>query len=161
MTRFRTITAISAALLTGLALSQCGGKPKVPAQDFSYSVAVSFTPAAIERMKTLGQKATVEAYYYGAPTQAEQSKVNEDGQIDLGMDFRDIDATGQTVKLSGDGIDQARLTSLSDGKPSVTVRVYSSATAGTPNQLACTAFNGTVDTAKAAPVAITCDISRR
>ena len=161
MTRFRTLIAISSAVLTGLMLSQCGGKPKAPAQDFGYAVAVSFTPAAAAKMKTLGQKATVEAYYYGAPTQAEKSKVNEDGQIDLGMDMSDIDATSQTVKLTGNGIDQTRLSSLSDGKPSVTVRVYSSTTAGTPNQLACTAFNGTVEAAKAAPVAITCDIAKR
>jgi hypothetical protein len=161
MTRFRSLAALPVLVLTGLTLSQCGGKPKVPPQDFSYAVAVRFTPAAADRMKALGQKATVEAYYYGAPTEAEKSKVNEDGQIDLGMDFRDIDATGQTVELSGEGIDQTRLTSLSDGKPSVTVRVYSSATAGTPNQLACTAFNGTIEAARAAPVAITCDIARR
>lgn len=161
MTRFRSLAALPALVLTGLTLSQCGGKPKVQAQDFSYSVAVSFTPAAAEKMKSLGQKATVEAYYYGAPTQAEQSKVNEDGQIDLGMDMNDIDATDQTVKLSGNGIDQTRLTSLSDGKPSVTVRIYSSATAGTPNQLACTTFNGTVEAARAAPVAIRCDAAKR
>ncbi|ESQ83489.1 hypothetical protein AEAC466_12500 [Asticcacaulis sp. AC466] len=158
---FKPALFVSSAVLMGVMLSQCGGKSEKASgtqmADMSYEAAVTFTPAAVAKLKSLGQKATVEAYYHGSPLETAKDKVNEAGQIDLGMDMTDIDASTQTVKLSGKGIDPEVLSTATDGKPSVTLRVYSSPTAGTANQLKCTEFNGTVEAAKAAPIAITCD----
>jgi hypothetical protein len=158
---FKPALLVSSAVLMGVMLSQCSGQPGktggAQMADMSYEAAITFTPGAVAKLKSLGQKATVEAYYHGAPLDTAKDKVNEAGQIDLGMDQVDIDASTQTVKLTGKGIDPDVLSKATDGKPSVTLRVYSAATAGTANQLKCTEFNGTVEAAKAAPIAITCD----
>ncbi|CAL4866576.1 hypothetical protein MMA231_00819 [Asticcacaulis sp. MM231] len=154
--------AIAAIVVIIAMLSMCA---RMPAKDkrailgnTGYEVAVTFTPAATAAMKKLGQGATVEGFFYGAPVEAAKDKVDEDGHIPAGMDQVDIAANTQTVKMPGSGIDPDVMTHIASGKPSLMVRVYSSTTAGTPNQLDCTTFNGTLAAAQTAPVAIACDI---
>ena len=158
----KTAIAIAATAIVGIMLSQCGGKPaedkKAKMGDTGYEVAVTFTPAATAAMKKLGQGATVESFFYGAPVEAAGDKVDEEGHIPAGMDQVDIDISTQTVKMTGNGIDPDIMAHIVGGKPSLTVRVYSSTTAGTPNQLDCTTFDGTLAAAQSVPVAIACDV---
>ena len=66
-TLLKAAIAAGAAIATGLLLSQCG-QPKASANGFD--VALSFTPAASAKLKALGRKAVVDAYFYGLPTEA-------------------------------------------------------------------------------------------
>ncbi len=162
----KTILFVSASVLMGVSLSQCGKKTDssgtVQTPAISYDVAVSFTPAATAKMKTLKQKAVVDGYYYGLPVDATQDKVNDDGQIELGQNLVEFDATNQTVKMSGDGVDpKMPATNYADGKILVQVRVYSSTDAGTNNQLSCDTFEGPLTDAHKAPVKITCDVAKK
>ena len=159
----KSVLFVSVSVLVGVALSQCGKKSEstqIPA--VGYDVAVSFTPAAQSKMKTLKQKAVIDGYYYGLPVEATKDKVNDDGQIELGQNLAEIDATDQTVKMTGDGVDpKLPTTSYADAKVLVLVRVYSSTDAGTKNQLSCDTFEGTLTEAHKAPVKITCDVSKK
>lgn len=153
--------AIAAIAVVIAMLSLCGK----PAEDkhakmgnTAYEVAVTFTPAATAAMKKLGQGATVEGFFYGAPIEADKDKVDENGRIPAGMDQVDIEASTQTVKMPGTGIDPDIMAHIVGGKSSLLVSVYSSTTAGTPNQLSCTTFDGTLESAQAAPLAIACDV---
>ena len=154
--------AIAAVVVVVAMLSMCGRKPaedkRAKLGNTAYEIAVTFTPAATAAMKKLGQGATVEGFFYGAPIEADKDKVDENGRIPVGMDQVDIEARTQTVTMPGTGIDPDVMAHIVGGKPSLMVRVYSSTTAGTPNQLDCTTFDGTLATAQTAPVAIACDV---
>ncbi len=160
MPRFSRPAVIAAALILAPVLSQCSNKPAVPQQDISSTATLTFTPAATEKMKSLGQKAVVEALYYGLPTEASKAKANEEGQITLGEDQVDVDATSQTVKLSGLGVNQAVLKQITGGAVHVVVWAYSSPTAGTANQLDCSKADGLVSDFKAKPAAVACDVAK-
>jgi hypothetical protein len=154
--------ALAAIAVVVAMLSMCGRKPaenkRAKLGNTAYEVAVTFTPAATAAMKKLGQGATVEGFFYGAPIEADKDKVDENGRIPAGMDQVDIAANTQTVNMPGSGIDPDIMAHIVTGKPSLLISVYSSTTAGTPNQLDCTTFDGTLVTAQTAPVAIACDV---
>ncbi|MGA9658503.1 MAG: hypothetical protein WBQ60_05340 [Asticcacaulis sp.] len=156
----KTALSVSACLLIGVLLSQCSEKQneKTADADFSYTVALSLTPEAAAKMKALGQKVALEAYYYGAPAAASQALVNDDNQINLGADLQDIEAVNANVKISANGLFQDRLVHIADARPMVMLSAYSEATAGTPNQLDCTEFKGALSEAQAKPVEIKCGL---
>ncbi len=150
-------------LLACAALCQCGPKPKpagdagAPAVTFHYDVALSFTPAAAAKLKTMGQKAEVSGYYFGAPNDAGKEKVNEAGDIELGENLIDVDAADQTVPIVAN-IDAKALAAVEGGQPSVLVSAWLAPTAGVANVLKCTTFKGTGAEAGTKPVDIHCDL---
>lgn len=156
-TLVKAAIAAGAAIATGLLLTQCG-QPKASANGFD--VAVSFTPAASAKLKELGKKAVVDAYFYGLPTEATAGKADDEGHINLGEAFASIDGSDQTVTIKGDVIDPAMMANIKTDSTAVTVRAYLDPTAGIANVLDCSIFNGPVSAAKAKPVAIACDVAK-
>jgi hypothetical protein len=146
--------ASAVAILSCLALCQCGAKPSA----FGSDVAVTFSPAATARLQALGEKAEVSGFYYGLPVDAVKDKVNDAGQIELGEDQVDIDATSQTVHLSGNGIDPLVLPKVVGAAPRVLISVYTVRKTRDADPLTCTTFDDAVATAHAKPVAIRCDV---
>ena len=132
------------------ALAACGG-PKFKSD---YSVAVTFTPAAAAALKAANESVILDAYYYGAPTEAAKTKANEAGQIELGQDLVPVDPAVPTVHVAGHGIDQEYLIAI-EGKVSVELRAYS----GTDrdNLLKCATVTTTLGDLQAKPPALTCD----
>lgn len=147
--------AASVLIATGLLLSQCGSKPTAKQ---GFDVALTLTPAAAEKLKSLNQTVEVSGYYFGAPVDAAKEKVNEAGEIELGEDLIAGGAASGTVHLPATGIDPVALAAVNGGQPSVVVSAYLNPTSGMENVLACTTFKGTVAEAQKAPVAISCDV---
>ena len=150
------LTLSQAALGAALLLCQCGAKPAAN----SYDVAVTFTPGATARLQALGDKAEVSGYYYGAPTDAVKSLVNEAGEIELGEDQSDIDPSSQTVHIAGKAIDPVAVTKVAAPGARVRVTVYTVRKTTDLDPLACTSFDDLVATAHAKPVAISCDVTK-
>ncbi|HEX7799959.1 MAG TPA: hypothetical protein VF402_06395 [Asticcacaulis sp.] len=156
-TLLKAAIAAGAAIATGLLLSQCG-QPKASANGFD--VALSFTPAASAKLKALGQKAVVDAYFYGLPTEATAAKVDEEGHINLGESFASADGADQTTRIDANAIDPAMMDKIKKDSAAVTVRAYLDPTAGVANMLDCSIFNGPLIAAQARPVAIRCDLMK-
>ena len=144
----------AAAIAVCLLLCQCGK----PAPKTGFDVALTVTPAAAEKLKSLNQTIEVSGYYFGAPIAAAKEKANEAGEINLGEDLINGGAASGTVKLPGTGIDPVALQSVDSGKPSVLVSAYLNPTSGLENVLNCTTFKDTVEAAQKTPVAISCDV---
>ncbi len=120
-----------------------------------YSIAVTFTPAATAALKAANEPAILEAYYYGAPTDATREKANEAGQIEMGLDQVTIDPAVSPVHVAGAGIDQAHLTAIDGGKLTVQLHAYS----GTdrPDVIKCSTVTAALIDLQAKPATITCD----
>lgn len=155
-TLIKAALAASAAIATGLLLTQCG-QPK--ATSYGVDVALSLTPAASARLQALSKPVIVDGYYYGQPTEATASKADDAGHINMGENFT-ATTTAQTVHISGDAIDPAMMDKIKDGSLSVTVRAYLDPTAGMANVLDCSTFDGALKTAQEKPVAISCDLKK-
>ena len=147
------MTRIRLAVLFGLcaSLAACSA-PKFKSD---YTVAVTFTPAAVSALKAANEGATLDAYYYGAPTEATKEKANEAGQIELGQDFIALDPAAPTVHVAGNGVDQAHLTAVSDGKVQVELRVYSGTDRA--NLLKCAPVTATLADLQAKTATVACD----
>jgi len=132
------------------ALAACGR----PATRTDYTVSVTFTPAAVAALKAANESVVLDAYYYGAPTDAMKSKANEAGQIELGQDLTAVDPASPTVHVAGKGILQNDL-ALTDGKIDVELRAYS----GTDreNLLKCAPVTAALADLQARPATIACD----
>jgi len=160
-TLLKASLAAGAALATGLLLTQCGEKnaaaPSTASAHAGFDVKLSLTPAAAGKLAALGKPAVVDAFYYGLPTEATASKVDDEGHITLGQNFASASQSG-TVTIDGSAVDPDMLDKIRDSAISVTVRAYLDPTAGAKNMLNCTQFDGPVKTAQAQPVAITCDV---
>ncbi len=141
------------AAAAGLCAALCAcSAPKFKSD---YTVAVTLTPAATAAVKAVNESVILDAYYYGAPTEATKEKVNEAGQIELGQDFVPVNPAAPNVHVAGNGLDLEHLKAVEGGKVSVELRAYS----GTdrPNLLKCTSVTIALTDLQARPAAITCD----
>ncbi len=148
MTRF--IRPIAALALCAT-LAACGGPKFKP----DFTVAVTFTPAAMAALKAANETVTLDAYYYGAPTEATKERANEDGQIELGQDLVTVDPANPTVHVTGAGLDQVHLTAVEGSKVSVELRAYSGTDRA--NLLKCAPVTAALADLQAKPVTIACD----
>lgn len=133
------------------ALAACSA----PAFKSDYNASVTFTPAAVAALKAAGESVTLDAYYYGAPTEAAKGKANEAGQIELGQDLTPVDPASPSVHIAGKGILQDNLPMVDGGKVMVELRAYS----GTDreNLLTCTTVRASLADLQAKPATIACD----
>lgn len=120
-----------------------------------YDVSVTLTPAATTALKAANETMTLDAYYYGAPTDTTKEKVNEAGQIEMGQDLVSVDAAAPKVHVAGAGIDQVHLTAIDGGKVSVELRAYSGTDRA--NLLKCTPITAALTDLQAKPATIACD----
>jgi hypothetical protein len=141
--------------LTALGLCATVAACSAPAFKSDYTVAVTFTPAALAALKAANESATLDSYYYGAPTETAKGKANEDGQIELGQDLTPVDPASPSVHVAGKGILQGNLPMVEGGKITVELRAYS----GTDreNLLKCTTVTAPLGDLQAKPAAIACD----
>ncbi len=145
----------SIRLATALGLCAVLAACSAPKFKSDFSVAVTFTPAATAALKAANETATLDAYYYGAPTDATREKANEAGQIEMGQDFVTIDPAATTLHVTGAGLDQAHLSAVDGDKISVELRAYSGTDRA--NLLTCTPVTATLSDLQAKPATITCD----
>ena len=142
-------------LATALGLCATLAACSAPKFKSDYTVTVTFTPAAVAALKAADESPTLEAYYYGIPTPATQDKVNEAGQIEMGLDFVPVDPDVANVHVAGKGLDLAHLTSIDGGKITVELRAYSRTDRA--DVLKCTKLTAALTDLQVKPATITCD----
>lgn len=125
---------------------------------FGYDVQLAFTPATLERLKALGEKVSVSAYYFGEPVPAALHKTNDIDQIHLGDELTDVEPADQTVHMTGQVIDPAKFADIEGGKPFVLINVYTARKADGNNLINCGIFQDLIEKAQAAPMKIDCDL---
>lgn len=163
----KAITIMSLGL-AALVLVQCSPKTDAPpasaaaspaAIDYSYDIALSFTPAAIEKIKARGSQMEISALYYG---NARPSTVKladpKDGTIHLNTDKVQIEAKDQTVHMTGAGAQTENLQHITGQKPLVLINIYSTKGGDKDGVIGCGVFQDYVESAQAKPVAIQCDV---
>lgn len=142
-------------LTTALGLCAALAACSAPKAKTDYAVNVTFTAAAAAKLKADGQPATLEAYYYGAPTDGVKDKANEQGQVELGLDQVAVDPATPTVQVKGEGLDLKNRTKIIDGKVMVELRVYSQTAA--PNELKCNTVTAALADIQAKAPTVSCD----
>lgn len=154
------------ASLCVLALAACS-KPEsaaAPAEaqkpaGFGYDVALSFTPAAVEKVTKRGDAVTISALYYGNATPASVSLADpSDGTIHLNTDTLAVEPKDQTVHMTGDGVKVPNFDKITGKKPLVQLTVFASKAGKKDPAIACSVFQDYVASAQAAPVKIRCDV---
>lgn len=154
------------AALAVLALAGCS-KPEeaaAPAEapkpaGFGYDVALSFTPAAIDKVTKRGDTVTISALYYGNATPASVSLADpSDGTIHLNTDHVEVEAKDQTVHMTGEGVNTPNFDKITGKKPLVQLNVFASRAGKKDPVIACSVFQDYVASAQAAPVKIRCDV---
>jgi len=151
------VTAMTRLLRATAALGLCAALCACSAPKFKsdFTAQVTFTPAAAAALKAANETVFVEAYYYGAPTDATKDKANEAGQIELGEDLVTFDPAASSVHVAGNGLDQEHLKSVDSGKVNVELSVHS----GTDRAdvIKCSTATASLTDLQAKPAALTCD----
>ncbi len=155
------------ASLAVLALAACS-KPESPAApaeapkaaSFAYDIALSFTPAAVEKVTKHGDKVTIAALYYGNATPSSVSLADpSDGTIHLNTDHAEVEAKDQTVHMTGEGVNTPNFDKIVEKKPLVQLNVFATRAGKKDPVIACSVFQDYVASAQAAPVKIRCDVA--
>ena len=154
------------ASLAVLALAACS-KPQeaaAPAEtpkpaSYAYDIALSFTPAAVEKVTRRGDTVTIAALYYGNATAASASLADaSDGTIHLNTDHVDVTPKDQTIHMTGEGVNTPNFDKIVEKKPLVQVTVIAMKAGKKDPVIACSVFQDYVTSAQAAsPLKIRCD----
>ncbi len=127
-------SAASAPVAGPAAASRPAEPPKMAALPFRLDV--TFSAAAAERLQRLGERVTVDAYYYGEPKPGFAPKTPEEVSIMLGTEQAEIEPRNRSVTLRA-RFDASQLTREVAGEPKVLVNVYSARRSGPDNLLSC------------------------
>lgn len=155
------------ASLAVLALAACSKSEQpapAPAEtpkaaNFAYDIALSFTPAAVEKVTKRGDKVTIVALYYGNATPSSVSLADpSDGTIHLNTDHIDVEPKDQTVHMTGVSVNTPNFDKIVEKKPLVQITVIGTKAGKKDPVIACSVFQDYVTSAQAAaPVKIRCD----
>jgi len=152
-----SMTAMTRSLRITVALGLCAALSACSAPKFKsdYTASVTFTPAALAALKAANETVFLQAYYYGAPTDATKEKANEAGQIELGEDLVTFDPATPSVHVTGNGLDLEHLKSVDGGKVSVELNAHS----GTDRAdvIKCSTVTAALTDLQAKPATIACD----
>ena len=145
--------ALPALFATLICLSACQ-KP-VAQGPRAFSIDVTLTPAATQKLTALHEAVAVEAYYSGLPAPGVQA--TPDGQVDLGSEKLEFTPPQSQVNFTGSVISDNDLKTIA-GKPRVLINVFSARHAAPDNLLDCGIFEDEIATAQAKTPHITCDL---
>ena len=157
-------TTLCAAL--GAALCQCSPQPApappeaAKAPDFGYDVALTFTPAAREKIGKSGDKVSLEALYYGNPTTQTAALADaNDGTIHLDTDTLETDASDHSVHMDGKGVTSSKnFPYIVEHKPLVLLTVHATHDGKRTQLIGCGGFQDYVSVAQTRPIPIRCDL---
>lgn len=122
------------------------------------AVEVTLSPAAARALAARSEAVVIDASFFGDPTAQGRMHADEIGQIDLGRETitRGAGDVGRvlvpTTAATGPAV------GWTDGVVRLNVNVYSARRSGPDNILACDFFDGTLESARRAPVALRCGL---
>lgn len=147
-----------ASIGCGAVLALAGlGAPAVAGPQDSFSVIVTLTPMAAERLTREREGVVISAWYYADPKRGAEGRANPAGLIDVGTEEIRLDGAGGQAHVSGATIDPATF-GLIGGPLNVNVNVWSARRSVPDNVLACDFFDGLLTRAQVAPVELRCGL---
>ena len=128
------------------------------AESYGFTVALSFSPQAAQKLASLHESVSGTAYYYGWPAPAAKKKADSMGQIGFDNEAVTVDATAGTISFTGKTVKRNEIAWLAKHQVLVTVNVYSARQSDPDNFLDCDAYDGPVADAAAKSPAIACKL---
>ncbi len=158
---------MKALVLAALAVTVAGTGPGIAqsaAGPYGFSVQVTLSPKARQKLAALSEGVNVKSFYYGTmerkPTRADIKRARAEGrepdQIEMTGDIVTLPADGGTAALAGSGVGGADLAAIGKNPLRVTLNVFSARKAAPDNLLDCDLFDDTVAAARSRPVVVTC-----
>jgi len=130
--------------------------PEPPKEVAAVTVRVTLSPAAEQKLKSLGEKVKVEIIYGGDPSDTTSLQPNDLGMIELGKKVLELDGAG-SVDLPESEVDRSRLDEIV-GQPQILVNTTSARKAAANNLLNCTFYWETLSVAGAKGADIHCKL---
>lgn len=125
---------------------------------YSFTVDLSFSARALDRLSSLGEDIIVLASYYADPSPEGEEFADEDGRINLGSEDVQAPAEPGIVQVAGDGVDESKL-QWTDGEIGVNVNVFTARLSGDLNLISCDLIDGPLETVvEVMPVAMNCSL---
>lgn len=121
-----------------------------------FTVVVTLSPRAADRLARLGESIELSAYWYGEATKAAKKRADEVGQIHLGDEKHVISGAGGTATFDGASFDAKKLSWVVGGKAMMNLNVYTARRKHPDNLLSCDLFDDDMALAVEKPVAIHC-----
>jgi hypothetical protein len=157
--------AFGAGLLSAALLGEISGaSAQSAASPFGFTIRVSLSPKAREKLTTISESVTVRSFYYGksakAPTRAEIKRAlangEEPGQIEILGDTVTLPAAGGIAEMSGRTVSAKDAAAYGRNPINVNINVFSARRAAPDNLLDCSLFDDAVSVARTQPIVVTC-----
>jgi hypothetical protein len=141
------------------AVPEVATETAAPASELDVAFELGFTEYALMRLAELGETVTISGMYYGEPVpEVAEAMTEADGPIYVVGSYEAVVyPLGQTVTVSGAGIDPAKLANLADA-PLLNVNIFTSRTKHPDNLIDCTLIDGDVAELRAKPPATLCEM---
>lgn len=120
-----------------------------------YSMSVSLSGKASQKLKSSGETIHIAAMYFGTAKPGVQG--DEVGQIQLGREETDLAKPG-SVRLGKIWLKRADLKKIIEREPQLLINVYTSRKVFEDNLLDCGIFQGGVSVAAGKPIRIACKL---
>jgi hypothetical protein len=147
-----TIRVYTAALLTACALAG----PAL-AEDLGFSISLKLSDKLKTELGAKNETIIARASYYGDPSDAGGSEVDEMGQIQLGDEELEFAPADDTILVTGSTVPAAKL-ALITGGAKVNVNVFSGRKSSEDNLISCDFIDGPVAELTAQPTEISCGL---
>ncbi len=118
-----------------------------------YTVVVTLSPKAKQKLTSSGETVRVAAYYFGEAKPGEPA--DEAGEVQLGTEAKDI-VSGNSVSLGGLSLPAKEVAKIVGGRPQLLINIYSGRKVFPDNILDCGIWQD--DAAKAATLPISCKL---
>ena len=147
-----SIRALAAAILTACVLAT-----PAAAEPLGFALTLKLSDKLKTELAAKNETIIVRASFYGEPSEAGASEVDEMGLIQLGEEEFEVQPIDAPVTITGTTVAPAKL-ALIAGKPSVNVNVFSGRKSSEDNLISCDFIDGPVDELLAAPTEISCGL---
>lgn len=132
--------------------------PTRAAQDsLAFSVAITLSQKAAEKLAALHENIIVSASYSGDPAPGAEKHADEIGRIPLGIENIEAPGKAGSVSVPGTKIKRNRFAWVK-GPVLLNVNVYSARHSGPDNILACDFFDGNLEDAVRKPISLHCSL---
>jgi hypothetical protein len=143
---------LAAALLTACAIIL-----PARADGLGFAINLKLSEGLKAELASKGETIIVRAAFYGEPSEAGASEVDEMGQIPLGDEELSVLPVDGAVMITGTTVPPAKL-ALIAGAPSVNVNVFTGRKSSGDNLISCNFIDGPVAELTAAPTEIACGL---
>lgn len=125
---------------------------------FGFTVDLTFSTKAEERLTALHEEVVVSASYYGDPSEKGKEFADDVGRFDLGTETVQVPASPGIAKISGNQVGESDLEWI-EGRSNVNVSVFTARISGDDNLISCDFIDGPLDDViQSMPVALHCTL---